>query len=441
MEIKINKDNILKTLVIYISIILTFFIIIITDNIMVHVFSFLTLSLISIITVKFDFYHPFTWYIPFFAMYSIAHPVLLLIGGNRINTYSKELMILQLVGLTTFLIVITPKRVDGDKIKSILVKIDDLIYINKYIYFSLYILLVGSSVYISQLGHEGKNELFALGNPVVFLTFRLILLFLVIYVIGLIKRSLNDSKKFNYVAISLIPVVLLFLFSGERDLILRFILLTFYVLYTFDVIIKKNSNKKYLFFSLVSLLVLPLLATLKYIGLGRGVNEKFFDDFLVGFFRSDFIAASTNLQILIDNNMDSYFSGYTFYTNLIRSIDIFGFKLAGDFSSGKWFNEYFYSHRDTGMGFTLVGDGYINFGVFGVFLLFLFISFIIRVLYHKSSKNVIYYLIYLFAIPIYIYSIRGDLSTLLSPLITQIILTILFIKLLNYIVSRGAKRL
>lgn len=437
---KIDKNIFLKTFVIYTSIILSFLVVFISNNMTVHIFALLLLSLISVLVVKFDFYHPYTWYTPFFAMYSIAHPVLLFIGDSRINTYSKELMIVQLVGLATFLIVVSPKKIESNKIPEVFTKVTELNYINKYIYIVLYVFILLSAVYISQLGHQGKNELFKLGSPIVFLAFRLILVFFIIYSIGLIRRVQKNEKKIKYVFFSSVPVIFLFLFSGERDLVLRFILLTFYVIYTFDVIVKGNSKKKYFLISIIGLLTLPFLATIKYIGLGRGINKAFFNDFLAGFFRSDFIAASTNLQLLIDNNMDSYFSGYTFYTNFIRSIDIFKFNITSDFSSGKWFNDYFYSYTDTGMGFTLVGDGYINFGIFGVFLIYLFISLIIKFLYQRSSKDVLFYLIYLLTIPIYIYSIRGDLSTLLSPLFSQIVLTVIFIKLLNYIIFHASKK-
>ena len=136
---KINKKNLLKTFVIYTSVILSFLVVVITNNITVHIFSLLLLALISVLVVKVDFYHPYTWYTPFFAMYSIAHPVLLLIGDSRINTYSKELIILQLVGLATFLIVVSPKKIESNELPKVFTRVTELNYINKYIYFILYI--------------------------------------------------------------------------------------------------------------------------------------------------------------------------------------------------------------------------------------------------------------------------------------------------------------
>ena len=133
------------------------------------------------------------------------------------------------------------------------------------------------------------------------------------------------------------------------------------------------------------------------------------------------------------------FHGYTFWIGIIRGIEP-PFINFIDFGAVRWFNETFFSADRAGQGFTLVGEGYINFGYFGIIILFIFVGLLIKFLYLKSNKNIYWFPIYLLSIPTFMYSIRADLANIISPLFSQIITTILIILLTNYLGKQLANK-
>ena len=93
-------------------------------------------------------------------------------------------------------------------------------------------------------------------------------------------------------------------------------------------------------------------------------------------------------------------------------------------NSVTWFAGKFHADllaRGQGVGFSLAGEGLINFGYFGVGLFYFALAFSLSFLYNKGQESLAGLVIYVLAAPFFIYVIRGDFSHLFSPIIKQIL--------------------
>ena len=93
-----------------------------------------------------------------------------------------------------------------------------------------------------------------------------------------------------------------------------------------------------------------------------------------------------------------------------------------------WFTETFYPifyAKGGGMGFTLVGQGYLDFGMPGVIGLFVVLGVFIGQLYRLSGKSTIAFIFYINLIPVVMYSIRQTISVILSQSIKHVMLPLI----------------
>ena len=95
---------------------------------------------------------------------------------------------------------------------------------------------------------------------------------------------------------------------------------------------------------------------------------------------------------------------------------------------------FFPNVHSTKYGFTLVGEGYLNGGYFGIVMIFMLTGFLMRFLYINAQRNIYGMLIYLYMIPIFIYSTRADFANILSPLLKYAILGTLVIVFIDRMV-------
>ena len=110
-RVKNNNGNVFAlewTWVILLMIILTV-LIIITDHVLITVLCFVVLAIVAMAIVKFEILHPFTWYIPFFVLYSISYPLLVYMGEEPDLGYTFYTLLLEWLALVTFIIVVGPK--------------------------------------------------------------------------------------------------------------------------------------------------------------------------------------------------------------------------------------------------------------------------------------------------------------------------------------------
>lgn len=429
------KKHQISYFILFFSITSSASLLLLSRSIFLDVLSMVLLVTLSVAIVRFDLSHPYVWFGPIYTLYSIAHPILIILGEAYDETYTKELMCLQWTGLVIFLLVISPKRYSYENIRNIRLNTFSSGYIYK---FSLVFLLIFILALMTG-SYSGKKDIYDSGSVLILVGFRVVLLFLIAYAIELISRiQAKNKSSLKITLITFMVTFLIFLFSGERDLVLRFLVITIFIYYIFS---NQKKRKRFLIVLPFLMLILPLLRKMKYLGMGKGFTDTSSESFIASFLKSDFIAASKNLQILVsDPYSENLFNGFTFITDIIRSLKMDGLFSQYSFSVIEWFNHNYFASDRAGQGFTLIGEGYVNFGIIGVILIMLIVSYMVKTLYFFSIKYLYGFFIYVLSIPIFMYSIRADLSNILSPLFTQVFMSILIIKLVDHILKRNFDR-
>jgi oligosaccharide repeat unit polymerase len=135
---------------------------------------------------------------------------------------------------------------------------------------------------------------------------------------------------------------------------------------------------------------------------------------------SEFVTASFNLSTVLSEVPDTipYFSGSGFVADLRRATQS-GFLMGSAVAetTAAWFTRVFYPdeyRRGNGVGFSLVGAGYLNFGYVGIVGLFLTYGTVVRLIYGWSGRSETGLLVYIAMLPIFLQAPRGDTSVLVS---------------------------
>lgn len=154
----------------------------------------------------------------------------------------------------------------------------------------------------------------------------------------------------------------------------------------------------------------------------------------VEIFHTEFKSSSRNLAILMENipNHINFFYGKGILMDLGRAF-IPGFIFPHTTSSTIWFNEIFFPHffqMGGGVGFSLVGVGYLNYGIVGVVILFAILGYLIKKLYFNLNNPIIL-VIYANFLPLFIFALRGDLSVIISQTLKHILLPIILVILID----------
>lgn len=426
MNFNLNKSVLFQYIKIILYITLSGFILYISNNIVYDIVAFVILVLGAVYTVRFDLAHPYVWYSIVFMFYSISYPILYLLGDlNAVFPYTKSLMFSQWLALSIFLIVVTPIKTDYSKLKQ-----NKSIMVTSKIFLLFTSLIVFFTIYeISTGGYTHKTEIYSGGSILTLIGFRAVLVLLILFTINLSIYSLNKNKLDIRMSIFVLSIVFLMVFfSGERDLLIRFFVSVLFIYY---VLIKNSKlNINVILLGAFSLALIPILKKYKYFGL-TGETAETNSNIFIDFLQSDFISASRNLQVLLlDESSNGIFNGSTFVSAFLRMLNLENIPWVNVISANSWYNQTYFPNRTAGQGFTIVGDGYINFGYVGIIILFVFIGIIVRVLYSLSNRSANYFSFYILSIPIFLYSIRADLANILLPLFKQNLITFLLLHLL-----------
>jgi oligosaccharide repeat unit polymerase len=352
-----------------------------------------------------------------------------------VYVYTKTLMFAQWLALTVFLIIVTPKKVDYNILRMNTIKAIP----TKILIILISVAVLATIFEIMQGGYAHKGQIYSEGSIIIQIGFRAALVLLIVYTINLTEFSLNKNKfDINTVLYVGGFIFTLVLFSGERDLILRYLIITLFVYYL--ILCNRKLNKKVVLAGLISLLAIPVLNMFKYYGLThqiRGSNSNF----IINFFKSDFMAASKNLQIiLLDECSKGYFGGSTLISAVFRSLNLGSLPFINNVSSLRWYNSTYFNQNRAGQGFSIVADGYVNFGFIGIVIVFIIVGLLVKIIYKKSNKNVYFFAYYVLSIPIFMYAIRADLANILSPLIKQNIVVMLIVAFISKLLRESSEK-
>ena len=215
-------------------------------------------------------------------------------------------------------------------------------------------------------------------------------------------------------------------FIGERDIMLTTVLFSFFVYYFFF-----NPTKKQIaIIVILGILLVPISSQFKQVTTSEtdAFSEFSLLESLLG---GEFFSSGRNIETLLDNNSSwSFQYGAAIPNDILRSI--FPSRFVPVDNSTGWFNHMFNTREDLGygIGFSFLGEGYLQGGLFGVVVWTIILAMILRVLYNNSSKTIWGFAIYIYMISFIIYSMRGDLSYVLSPLIKHVIIVFVMCTLL-----------
>lgn len=243
--------------------------------------------------------------------------------------------------------------------------------------------------------------------------FSKLFVFFVILGVMVFLRNLSlyceKNKFFDLVAV--LSIVVLFLgygVTGERDYLFRYAFM-FVVVYF---LVKRKFNMLYPLLIVVVLgAVLPATQALKGVLIADSVDFGTVSQ--RSFFENEFSSAGRNLQYLLDSGI-SQMRGVTYIWDLKRVTPF----VDGQESAGRWFNDVL-RHRygdggTSGWGFSLVAEGYMNFGYYGVFFQYLLIGFLTVIVFSVAQRGGFFLVFYVFYIASLIYVQRADMANYLG---------------------------
>lgn len=419
------KTSINKMLLM-IMLLLSGFVMYTTNSPLVQVYAFVIQYLLTIFLLKTDFINPLFWFLGGLTIYSIGYPLLYIADVETIVQLTTEP--LKWSWLAYFIFVISFRSTNAVCKFHVDCNMIDKSFIKKFIYISGLFVLV-SVLLIADSGYANKGEIYSDGNLYISMAFYIIYVIHTIYVwIMQLNYIEGESNYYLIVYIGIISL-LMTMYSGERDILFRFMIITVCSLY----LQKSISNKMLFCFFSFFIILIPLSRMMKYYFLtADSVAMNFYESpelLFLGIIGGEFESASKNLQILANDEGNSMYAlyGLSYLSAITR---IFGY---APYSAIEWFNNKYYFGSLVGHGFTIVGEGYVNFGMAGIVFNFIVIGKIMSYLYNNRFKNTILATIYICMIPTMIYVMRADFSNLLSPLFKQIIVPLI---LMNWCVRK-----
>lgn len=427
-----SKEKYLRVSLFVLSVALSFALSIYGHELWGGILGLTLLTFTSLSISKLDIMHPNTWFVPIFYLYSVSVPLLVAIGDMAYVSHLRETMFIEMVAMLTFIVVMGQPKKNNKKINTKpLFNIGHVLY---PIYLAAFGLTAISVIYVYFSGLTSKYAI-SLDNSI-FSSFSAFFSIYVLAFVFILARNLIVKEKipkafifFNLAYATLVVVIL-----GERDIVLRVAIASIFLVH---ILYKPLKKRTIVIIGSLLLMSIPLMFRVKNLFVSdRGVLETDMG-FMSQLLSSEFNAASRNLQIVVENKgLWDYFYGQTYVWDFMRAF------FNGTQSATLWFHEKFFPDmiaRGAGNGFTIVGEGYINFGIFGVVMLFAVIAMFIKFLYKKSQKNVIWLAVYILTLPIMVYMIRADFTTLLAQVSKHIILPIVIIFIVKEIVNKAAK--
>lgn len=382
---------------------------------------------------RFDIRHPAVWFGLGFWLYSIASPVLYLLGHefgpSRAPASRVHALILEYYALAAFCVAV------GSQVRKFrFARTEGLSTLSRGSAVVLVTSFGMSVAYLYAFYRFGVTSKFDRTLSASYLLrtdffFTFLIVAFSAYATDAMNRYGRPPRKAGI----LLAVYLLvaFLISGERDLMFRFLLTLAFWQVTFT----RVRNQRLYGGLAAAIVASTLMGAFKNVLLaGNDSRVTAFDrvrqtltDVPRLFLGSEFRTAGDNLSLLVDwvpSSIPHLYGRSTWWET--SSLFALGFARGRDesFATADWFARSFYAdfyHRGGGMGFTLVGQGYLDWGAPGVIALFAAVGLFIRFLYRHAARDPVMFLAYINAAPIVLYSVRGTTATMFSPTLKHIV--------------------
>lgn len=373
---------------------------------------------------RFDLLHPYTWYCSLFFLYSVSTPVLIWLGLKEDIGFLQETVFLEWLAMATFVLVV------GPNVRSISPCSGPLPNLKITAWVLLLLSLAVSALY---LGHIWRNQLtskyeIALSDSILARLDPAFSVFALVFTVLLVISF--QERKFPWIllVVGLAWNMLAFLLSGERDLVFRLLWISVFCAHA---LYRPIPRWLLVIIAACVITLVPILSDLKnvllredkaVVGLEIPIGLRVLSD--------EFITGSENLQrYLVKAGSGPFYFGETLLWDL-KKVVLPGFLFPGNIDPTKYFNELVFPEvveRGGGVGFTFVGEGYMNFAGWGVVVWFVLLGLFVRYLYIKGSQDVMWFVIYVVSMPLIAYVIRADFANLMSQFSKHIILPMILL--------------
>jgi len=377
----------------------------------------------ALAVAKLDLFHPYTWYTPFFFLYAASVPILVWLELKEDIGDLQETVFLEWLALTVFLVVVGPTN------RTIALPSRQIPCL-KVMAWGL--LLLSMAVSAAYLGHIWLNNLaskyeIALSPSVLARLDPAFSVYALVYTVLLAVAFQRRVFPWGLILFSLGWNALAFLLSGERDLVFRILWITVFLVHG---LYRPISRWMLACIAVGVIMLVPILGDLKKVLLRDSDTAIMVNAMALRVLNDEFLTGSENLQYYLRNAaFEPFYFGETLLWDLNRAF-LPGFIFPEGPDPQRYFNVTFFPEvveQGGGRGFTLVGEGYMNFGAWGVALWFLLLGVFARYLYRKGASNLTWFVIYVVSMPLVIYVIRADFSNLIAQFSKHIIAPVLLL--------------
>ena len=429
----------------------------------------------SLISVRADLTHPFVWFGGTFLLYSISGPLLFHLGLHPNSVWGGMLieeldfnfaMDLQYLAFVIVCAVIGPRRVALEPVlrdRRILALSGS---VTPVLGAAMLVALIGVIEVLSQ-GFTQKIDIILYGSWATRLGFGLHMTATCVAVY-LIKLFVEGKRPAAYTAIicfATIGVIIVTLI-GERNFLFRFLVIALLVVHIAH---RKISFSTFVSLAVVASLLIAVMGGLKMAAVSDEVfgpiapsfeelvglsgvqdNPSVVNDstpvlyskiLLVMALGHEFMTAGNNLAMVVTRvPYDVPFqNGWTLINDVVRAVQP-GFLVRQDANNTTFiYNRLFFpvnSERGGGQGFSFVGTGFLNFGIFGVILVMLAFGAAVRVAYRWAAKSPLGLAFLLGFIPVAMQAARGDLSGPISQSLKHVLLPLLAMMAISHFTAR-----
>ncbi|MGE0160031.1 MAG: O-antigen polymerase [Gemmatimonadales bacterium] len=370
--------------------------------------------------VRFDFAHPYVWCGAAFFLYHASVPILFLAGLWPRSDALREVGFVSWSGLAAFMLAVGPARVSWRALPGP----DDFRVFVTWSLATVSFVVTGLYVWaILRGGYTSKEEI-ALGSSLLLRldpAYSVLTLCLAIIVGGQLQ---SGRIPLGLMALSFLWFGLAFAIGGERDLVLR---LAWVFVFIWHVTYRRLSKGAWLVVGLVAALMINVLADLKNVLVRDVGDDPTVSDVtrLASLYPDEFVTASDNLQRLISEGPWPKFYGKTLLWDARQAIGVGFLGSTPGPAPTALFNAHFFPEivsAGGGRGFSLVGEGYMNFGTAGAVIWLALLGLLAGVLYRKASGGLMWVAVYALSMPLFVYVMRADFSNLMSQGMKHILL-------------------
>jgi hypothetical protein len=403
------------------------------DEPLAWVFAIGLLTGAAVAVARADLLHPYTWYAPVFLLYSTFFPIQVWSEKRMGLGFLHEVCLLEWVALATFIVVVGPSRRQAVPPLKLLTRLGEA---------SLPVFWISAGVaaivfwYLRTLGFISKHEIALSSSPIVSLggpAFSVLTL-----AFAAVLASKLASRRIPYILIATTVALSLggLLIAGERDMVIRVIVVVVFLLHALYRRIKAGELAA-LFF--LGLLILTVSAQFRNLMLETNPMPYSFQDPTQEIIGGEFAAAGMNLEGVIEEMQhEDFFWGETLWWD-VKRVFIPGFMEYPTTTPGRWYNQRRFPvllAHGGGRGFTVVGEGYMNFGPVGVIIWFIMLGLMVKKLYFRAGRSGFWFVTYIVSTTLFLYVIREDFANLFSQMLKHIVFPLVVIYAVAHVIEK-----